>query len=296
MLILGLLVVALAGYQVYEVPAMGRNDEVDHMNYVKDRFVDYKISVDSLWINSVCKEEIYDPVTGVTLSTSVNLGTEGGLISSGDQVIPFFNPLPSAGSLKVDGEHGHIYIYADGTEVMNSSLGILEYDSDNNYWVDQTYIYQMGGVFLRQNDGSIAVRVDPPLSIYKIVGGSEAAVQITPISLYGSQMVGGSGPVNINTRLRSTEQYLEGTKSATQVQVNIICEDEDEADVWRRVFVNAIQREGVSGWCDVSTAGNTATVLIYGPFGEGDTTSDIRLDIFRADYFVSLQNVATAIE
>ena len=48
-LILGVIVVALSLYQVYGVPAAGRENEIAHMNQVKDRFVDYKLALDSLW-------------------------------------------------------------------------------------------------------------------------------------------------------------------------------------------------------------------------------------------------------
>ncbi|MDN7013383.1 hypothetical protein FGW20_10095 [Methanoculleus sp. FWC-SCC3] len=50
-LILALIIVALSLYQVYGVPAAGRENEIAHMNQVKDRFVDYKSALDSLWVN-----------------------------------------------------------------------------------------------------------------------------------------------------------------------------------------------------------------------------------------------------
>lgn len=45
-LILGLIVVASTLYLLYVVPAEGRDDEIVHMNQVKDRFVDYKGTLD----------------------------------------------------------------------------------------------------------------------------------------------------------------------------------------------------------------------------------------------------------
>ena len=68
-LLLAVIVTAFSLWMIYVVPANGREAEISHMNEVKDRFTDYKISLDSLWINNE---------SGVTLSTSFNLGTGGG--------------------------------------------------------------------------------------------------------------------------------------------------------------------------------------------------------------------------
>ncbi|HPK82296.1 MAG TPA: hypothetical protein PLL16_10530, partial [Methanoculleus sp.] len=65
-LLLGVIVIALSLYQVYGVPAVGRENEIAHMNQVKDRFVDYKLALDSLWVNNR---------NGVLLSTAFDLGT-----------------------------------------------------------------------------------------------------------------------------------------------------------------------------------------------------------------------------
>ncbi|WP_243670010.1 hypothetical protein [Methanoculleus chikugoensis] len=45
-------------------------------------------------------------------------------------------------------------------------LGSLSYTSSNRYWVDQTWTYQMGAVFLSQ-DGGTTVRVGPSIAAAK---------------------------------------------------------------------------------------------------------------------------------
>jgi hypothetical protein len=50
-LLLGVLVAAIALWMTYVVPINGREEEIIQMNLVKDRFTDYKISLDSLNIN-----------------------------------------------------------------------------------------------------------------------------------------------------------------------------------------------------------------------------------------------------
>ncbi len=74
-LLLGLIVAAFSLWMLFVVPVNGREEEITQMNNVKDRFTDYKISLDSLWTNNQ---------SGVTLSTSFNIGTGGGSTSRAD--------------------------------------------------------------------------------------------------------------------------------------------------------------------------------------------------------------------
>ncbi|WP_054848041.1 hypothetical protein [Methanoculleus chikugoensis] len=78
-LILALIVVALSLYQIYGVPAAGRENEIAHMNQVKDRFIDYKIVLDSLWLNNR---------NGVLLSTAFDLGTGAGATGGSAFALP----------------------------------------------------------------------------------------------------------------------------------------------------------------------------------------------------------------
>jgi hypothetical protein len=48
-LIIGLIVVVASLYLTYGVPAQGRENEIVHMNEIKDQFVGYKLSLDSLF-------------------------------------------------------------------------------------------------------------------------------------------------------------------------------------------------------------------------------------------------------
>src|SRR5512136_282112 len=68
-LILGVLVLVFSLYLTYGIPAQGRENEILHMNEVKDEFVTYKVSMDSLYNNNK---------VGTTLSNSFILGTGGG--------------------------------------------------------------------------------------------------------------------------------------------------------------------------------------------------------------------------
>jgi hypothetical protein len=68
-LIIGLIVVVASLYLSYGVPAQGRDNEIVHMNEIKDQFVGYKLILDSLFNNNK---------VGTTVSNSFTLGTVGG--------------------------------------------------------------------------------------------------------------------------------------------------------------------------------------------------------------------------
>jgi len=91
-LLLGVIVIALSLYQVYGVPAVGRENEIAHMNQVKDRFVDYKLALDSLWVNNR---------NGVLLSTAFDLGTGAPATAGTVFALPILTPAGSGGTVSV---------------------------------------------------------------------------------------------------------------------------------------------------------------------------------------------------
>lgn len=280
-LILALIVVALSLYQVYGVPAAGRENEIAHMNAVKDRFVDYKIGLDSLWLNER---------HGVLISTAFDLGT--GAAATGAFASPILSPAGSGGAVSVKEGGANLTIAPAGEEPVTIPLGSLSYTSSNRYWVDQTWTYRMGAVFLSQ-EGGTTVRVGPPLSVYNTDGN--ASVSITPVSITGSAGLAGSGPVRIETRLRDMPPHATLTGDFSRVNISINTGDEGHAPAWEKVFEEAARREGVpSSWYKVGRTPEMAYIEIEGP--HTDTTRDVSLRTVRADYLVSVSTAASMIE
>jgi hypothetical protein len=90
-LILVVVMTAFSIYLTYSVPAQGRENEILHMNEVRDQFVTYKVGVDALWTNSQ---------VGTAMSTTFNLGTAGTATQGGGfSIIPVMNPVPSSGTI-----------------------------------------------------------------------------------------------------------------------------------------------------------------------------------------------------
>ncbi|NLM29028.1 MAG: hypothetical protein GX216_01150 [Methanomicrobiales archaeon] len=288
-LLLGVIVVALSLYQVYGVPAAGRENEIAHMNQVKDRFVDYKIALDSLWVNSVG-----DNMKGVLLSTAFDLGTGAPATGGTAFAFPILTPAGSGGTVSVQSGGASLTIDTGSTNV-TIPLGNLIYRSSNRYWVDQTWIYQMGAVFLSQ-EGGTTVRVGPPLSIDK--ENDTVSVHITPVNITGSAYLAGSGPVRIETRLLNTEPYDNLTGNFPWVNISIEAGDKERARAWERVFREAVRRgDGIPPlWYKIGWSEETAYLNITGPSSNGEKTPDVILKHNRATYEVSITSAASLIE
>ncbi|WAC04628.1 MAG: hypothetical protein OS112_09220 [Methanoregula sp.] len=118
-LILVVIMTAFSIYLTYAVPAQGRENEILHMNEIRDEFVKYKVGVDALWTNSQ---------VGTAMSTTFNLGTAGTATQGGGfSIIPVMNPIPSSGMLALNQRQEVLTVQSrglirDGKVVSNQTL------------------------------------------------------------------------------------------------------------------------------------------------------------------------------
>jgi len=92
-LIIALLMAVFSLYLTYGVPAQGRENEILHMNTVKDQFINYKIGLDALANNN--KE-------GTTVSNTFTLGSEGSFTEGVMGFIPIMKPVSSGGVFSIN--------------------------------------------------------------------------------------------------------------------------------------------------------------------------------------------------
>jgi hypothetical protein len=296
-LLLGVLVAAIALWMMYVVPVTGREEEIDQMNAVKDRFTDYKISLDSLWVNSE---------NDVTLSTSFNLGTGGGNTQAGGLFLPLIRPVGSSGALTIADNGDTMTISSAGGSVdmnMTRKMNILQYQSQNYYWIQQQYYYQDGGVFLSQDNGS-TTRVSPPISIVNNSAATPSAfsvaVDVTPITLDGGASIGGNGPVRVDTRLKTLSPQL-GPEKKYWVNISVTVRDYTAAQMWNATLNDAVNNGGITNktWYKPGTSlpgvkPATAYMYIIGP-SPGTTNPDVWLTVQPAEYAVTFNNIASGL-
>jgi hypothetical protein len=302
-LLLGLIVTAFALWMLYVVPVTGRVAEITQMDTVKDRFTDYKISLDSLWINAPywasLNQNGVNP--GITLSTSINLGTGGSYTQASGIFLPMMNPIGSAATLSLPSTTDSLTITSNGpsgaTPPYTYSMTTLQYQSQNNYWIQQTYYYQDGGVFLTQLNGSVC-RVLPPISF---VNNSDLtySVTITPITLNGVGSMGGNGPVRVDTRLKTLSPPVSGKVYWANTSVSVA--NYTAAQMWLGVF-NTTRENGQIldsryynfGISSPAAIPGVAFMNITGP-NSGLNNPDVNLLIQPVQYDVFLNSIVSNI-
>jgi hypothetical protein len=256
-LILALVVVASTLYLLYVVPAEGREDEITHMNQVQDRFISYKTSIDGLWMRSLADLSV--PGTrGVSLSTSFDLGTGGGNTQSTGLFLSFMKPIGTAARMRIDSNEGErIRVTIDGEPLYNNDddgwvdIGSLNYTTDNYYWIQQSYLYELGGVFLEQAGEGVSVKIAPSLSLYGVQNGTVSpptnAVKLSLclVNLTDEdRTIGGTGPLRVETRLRESFGAPYRNKKADTIIVEIEARNGYWRDAWRQVLTDAVQQSG----------------------------------------------------
>jgi hypothetical protein len=284
-LVLAVIVVALSLYQVYGVPAAGRENEIAHMNHVKDRFVDYKISLDSLWVNDR---------SGVLLSTAFDLGTGAPATGGGGFVLPILSPAGSGGTVTAKSGGANLTIEPAGKPPVTIPLGSLSYQSSNNYWVDQTWTYQGGAVFLSQ-EGGTTVRVGPSIAAAKTEDGN-ITLTVAPISLEGSAGTAGSGPVRVETRMRwSNTSSVDGVYD--RVNLTIEANDTATAGAWKMAFDEVRQRAKDENVTSLPTPelfdGNKSVRLTVQP---GVAGKKVFLTVYPSNFTVTINSAASLVE
>jgi hypothetical protein len=178
-------------------------------------------------------------------------------------------------------------------------MTMLEYRSANTYWLQQRYYYQLGGVFLAQDTGSVN-RISPSISIV-YNSDNTIAVYIVPIELQGGGSIGGNGPVKVDSRLR---QFTGETAFQLNSYVNLSADVTDKATalMWMESVFNASRiRGGVvspSAYTfgvveNAATKRATAWINVTGPYGS--SPDDVYLTVRPAEYVVALNNIASGL-
>ena len=293
-LILALVISAISIWMTYVLPAQGRELEISHMDYVGDWFLDYKIAVDSLWMNNQI---------GVTDSTSLTLGSKGGNTQTSGLFLPMMQPIGSSGLLAINNTNtlDTITVTTSNNPPNTINMSSLTYQSNNNYWIQQQYYYQMGGIFLSQDvNGATGATniVSPLISIYNV--NSSPSVEIDSVQLNGGGTIAGEGKARVNFRLQNLNESYFVSNHNRWVTISVNVKDYPTAIMWRNLFRDIVTRGPFpKTWYPdeinrpnpgVITQSNRAVayINITPPVG-----TDVDLVIQQANFSMSLNSIAS---
>ena len=184
-LIVGLVVAVLSVVQTQYVPKWMKEKEADHMNEVADQFAQLNYAINTHVVNQR---------TRVPISTTITLGSDEMPYLMSLRAYGELQSLKNKFGLNVNGSYNNYSVNAS----------IIKYTSFNNYFIDQNYIYESGGVILDQKSGN-AMYIRPRFDIsYNKVWNITIGFDIINITVIGDkdQSVHGSGPAPIQTEFK----------------------------------------------------------------------------------------------
>jgi hypothetical protein len=180
-LLTGLIVVVISTIQTVYVPKWMEQAEADHMEMVADQFSQLKFAIDT---QSAIKQK------DTPISTSITLGNRD---------MPFLSSNKAYGSLEILSNECTITIDDDEKIPLN----ITKYTCNNNYYLDQSYIFEAGAVIISQIEGDI-MNIKPA---FYVSNEDEVIISFTIINIQpigDKRSIGGYGTYPIQTEYSSS--------------------------------------------------------------------------------------------
>jgi hypothetical protein len=137
-MIVGLVLAVVSIVQTIYVPKWMESREAEHMGVVSDQFSQLKFSIDT---QIALKEN-------VPISSSITLGS---------RELGFFMSNKAFGRLALIPAGWDYRITRTVGDTYEDNFGILRYTSENAYFLNQAYNYEIGGIILNQTQGSVFI-------------------------------------------------------------------------------------------------------------------------------------------
>jgi hypothetical protein len=210
----------------------------------------------------------------------------------------------SKNSGSITGSGNVTFGYRETTYRMTPSLrlGSIEFRTQNNYWIPQTYYYQMGGVFLAQNDGNITWKQPPEITATNDTANANIAiVNINALALdnRSQAMIGGNSPIQIRTTLERMSllpiaPVSPGTGNTKWIRIAINTTDSQSRTMWQNYFTYMVRTNGIPNTAS-GYKGNESYLFING--SDATLTSyDLNVIAWNATFSPSVQGVGGIVQ
>ncbi|MCD4702976.1 MAG: hypothetical protein K8R64_01515 [Methanosarcinaceae archaeon] len=210
-LLLGLFVSVISIVNTSYIPVWKGDAEFSHMGDVFDDMSQVKSRADILSVALTM-----DPDTSMSMSIPVQMG--GGSI-------PIFSSGRSSGTLSLNNDQcamvisGRNQTNGSAYEFAFNDLGSVVYHSNNNFYVDQSYVYENGAFIVSQKDRSL-MRLLP--SIYFRGGDEQLNVTINSIRLMGARKtISSNGIEYVRLISNETTSFFDGDEMLTNVSIHV---------------------------------------------------------------------------
>ncbi|MBE3122485.1 MAG: hypothetical protein IMZ43_05585 [Thermoplasmata archaeon] len=200
-MIVGLVLAVVSIVQTIYVPKWMESREAEHLGVVSDQFSQLKFAVDS---QIVLKED-------VPISSSITLGS---------RELGFFMSNKAFGRLALISNGWAYRITRTVGDTYEDNFGILRYTSENSYFLNQAYNYEIGGVILNQTQGAVFI-IKPEFSVLFNTSNRQVDLSLTCIDLLPNDektSITGYGTYPVRTEyITSTNNTITLVKSLTIV-------------------------------------------------------------------------------
>jgi hypothetical protein len=199
-MIVGLVLAVVSIIQTIYIPKWMESREAEHMGVVSDQFSNLKYTIDT---QIALKEN-------VPISSSITLGS---------RELGFFMSNKAFGRLALISNGWAYRIVRTVGDTYEDNFGILRYTSENAYFLNQVYNYEIGGVVLNQTEGAVFI-IKPEFSAQYNASTRIANLSLTCIDLVPNDektSISGYGTYPVRS------QYMTATNSTiTLVQTLVI--------------------------------------------------------------------------
>ncbi len=198
-MIVGLVLAVVSIIQTIYVPKWMETREAEHMGVVSDQFSQLKFAIDSQIVLQ----------KNTPISSSITLGS---------RELGFFISNKAFGRLAIVTNGWAYRVTTTIGNTFEDNLGVLRYNSENAYFLNQAYTYETGGVVLDQTQGYVYL-IKPDFSAQYNTSLRHVTLSLRCIDLVPSDertSITGYGTYPIRTEfLSSTNTSLDLVKSLT---------------------------------------------------------------------------------
>jgi hypothetical protein len=211
LLLVALIAVVISIIQLQYIPQIMEQKEAEHMDDVSNQFSYLKSVIDTQALTGSIATDA--PLSHVPMTSMITLGS---------RELPYFITAPSFGEVRADQDENstiEIHSFSQGTigdkidSLPSFPLTSIVYDAYNSYFVDQTYVFEGGGIIVAQPDGESVMRADPSISIKDLIGNPlmiEMKFYLPNIiEVPGKNISSSSGNCFIRTNYSSYQTYTD---------------------------------------------------------------------------------------
>ncbi|MBN1167623.1 MAG: hypothetical protein JXA44_10925 [Methanospirillaceae archaeon] len=187
-------------------------------------------------------------------------------------------------------------------------IGSFEFISDNRYWIEQNYLYEMGALFLWQDEGKTVIMA-PPIGLTVDTEGKFYA-KITDIQISDAEEVGGTRSVQTFAKIEKlTKNEISGEKLTDGLNAQYVwityepdIADPETVEMWSKAFdwiyyLATKSDENTKNWARTVNESTKIHFIIgknANAFSEPLTITNME-DYFKDDFYLDYVNTSMSI-